>query len=127
MLEWLKRHAWKACILQKGIPSSNLGLSANQVHSRLRKQLAVFGSGPIKNLFSLSLPRVEGQNDEGGRFGINAHADTHPDTSVIHPAYGSWWRNGCVNMKKLRAQNLINSNPGRHVRGYKQGTMYKGM
>ena len=28
MLEWLKRHAWKACILQKGIPSSNLGLSA---------------------------------------------------------------------------------------------------
>ena len=28
MLEWLKRHAWKACIPQKGIPSSNLGLSA---------------------------------------------------------------------------------------------------
>ena len=31
MLEWLKRHAWKACILQKGIPSSNLGLSANSL------------------------------------------------------------------------------------------------
>ena len=30
MLEWLKRHAWKACIRQKRIPSSNLGLSANQ-------------------------------------------------------------------------------------------------
>ena len=30
MLEWLKRHAWKACILQKGIPSSNLGLSAEK-------------------------------------------------------------------------------------------------
>ena len=28
MLEWLKRHAWKACIPQKGIPSSNLGRSA---------------------------------------------------------------------------------------------------
>ena len=28
MLEWLKRHAWKACIRQKRIPSSNLGLSA---------------------------------------------------------------------------------------------------
>ncbi|MDE6071579.1 MAG: hypothetical protein K2G53_03390, partial [Muribaculaceae bacterium] len=25
MLEWLKRHAWKACIRQKRIPSSNLG------------------------------------------------------------------------------------------------------
>ena len=30
MLEWLKRHAWKACILQKGIRSSNLLLSANR-------------------------------------------------------------------------------------------------
>ena len=28
VLEWLKRHAWKACIPQKGIPSSNLGRSA---------------------------------------------------------------------------------------------------
>ena len=29
MLEWLKRHAWKACIPLKGIRSSNLLLSAN--------------------------------------------------------------------------------------------------
>ena len=28
MLEWLKRHAWKACGLQKGLASSNLALSA---------------------------------------------------------------------------------------------------
>ena len=28
MLEWLKRHAWKACIPLKGITSSNLVLSA---------------------------------------------------------------------------------------------------
>ncbi len=28
VLEWLKRHAWKACIRQKRIPSSNLGHSA---------------------------------------------------------------------------------------------------
>ena len=28
MLEWLKRHAWKACILQKGISGSNPDLSA---------------------------------------------------------------------------------------------------
>ena len=31
MLEWLKRHAWKACILLKGITSSNLVLSARIV------------------------------------------------------------------------------------------------
>ena len=31
MLEWLKRHAWKACILLKGITSSNLVLSAGIV------------------------------------------------------------------------------------------------
>ena len=30
MLEWLKRHAWKACIRQKRIPSSNLGHSAKK-------------------------------------------------------------------------------------------------
>ncbi len=29
MLEWLKRHAWKACIPQKGISGSNPDLSAN--------------------------------------------------------------------------------------------------
>ena len=30
MLEWLKRHAWKACIRQKRIPGSNPGLSAGR-------------------------------------------------------------------------------------------------
>ncbi len=30
VLEWLKRHAWKACIRQKRIPSSNLGHSAKE-------------------------------------------------------------------------------------------------
>ena len=29
MLEWLKRHAWKACIRQKCIAGSNPALSAN--------------------------------------------------------------------------------------------------
>ena len=31
MLEWLKRHAWKACIPLKGIPGSNPGLSAKGI------------------------------------------------------------------------------------------------
>ena len=30
MLEWLKRHAWKACNHQKWFPSSNLGHSAKK-------------------------------------------------------------------------------------------------
>ena len=30
MLEWLKRHAWKACIRQKRIGGSNPALSAKQ-------------------------------------------------------------------------------------------------
>ena len=30
MLEWLKRHAWKACIPQKGISGSNPDLSAEK-------------------------------------------------------------------------------------------------
>ena len=29
MLEWLKRHAWKACKRQKRFPGSNPGLSAS--------------------------------------------------------------------------------------------------
>ena len=41
MLEWLKRHAWKACILQKGIPSSNLGLSAKSMNG-IAAQLRCF-------------------------------------------------------------------------------------
>ena len=34
MLEWLKRHAWKACIPLKGIPGSNPGLSAGRQGSK---------------------------------------------------------------------------------------------
>ncbi len=30
MLEWLKRHAWKACKLQKGFRGSNPRLSAEK-------------------------------------------------------------------------------------------------
>jgi hypothetical protein len=30
MSEWLKEHAWKACVLQKGTVSSNLTLSAKE-------------------------------------------------------------------------------------------------
>ena len=43
MLEWLKRHAWKACIRQKRIPSSNLGLSAQ--NSTKNPLLSASGGG----------------------------------------------------------------------------------
>ena len=36
MLEWLKRHAWKACILQKGIRGSNPRLSAPVTNRKLQ-------------------------------------------------------------------------------------------
>ena len=34
MLEWLKRHAWKACKLQKGFGGSNPPLSAKDFYER---------------------------------------------------------------------------------------------
>ena len=40
MLEWLKRHAWKACILQKSIGGSNPPLSAK--HLKLSAQRWAF-------------------------------------------------------------------------------------
>ena len=40
MLEWLKRHAWKACILQKGIGGSNPPLSAKDKENRPASKLA---------------------------------------------------------------------------------------
>ncbi len=33
MSEWFKEHAWKVCILQKGIVGSNPTLSAKQLQS----------------------------------------------------------------------------------------------
>ncbi len=35
MLEWLKRHAWKACIPQKGISGSNPDLSAKHLNKKV--------------------------------------------------------------------------------------------
>ena len=35
MLEWLKRHAWKACIRQKRIRGSNPRLSAGEKIERI--------------------------------------------------------------------------------------------
>ncbi len=42
MLEWLKRHAWKACVPQKGIASSNLALSAKIWKAALRASAGLF-------------------------------------------------------------------------------------
>ena len=60
MLEWLKRHAWKACIRQKRIRSSNLRLSANQKEKRRQVYLSAFFH------FDLSSPPQAG-GDVGGR------------------------------------------------------------
>ena len=42
MLEWLKRHAWKACIPQKGISGSNPDLSAEKWPIDIYKPLFIF-------------------------------------------------------------------------------------
>ena len=52
MLEWLKRHAWKACVPPKGIASSNLALSAKpldvaQLVAHLVRDQEVAGSSPV--------------------------------------------------------------------------------
>jgi hypothetical protein len=39
MAEWLKAHAWKACILQKGIEGSNPSLSASLKFRIFRRQI----------------------------------------------------------------------------------------
>ena len=59
MLEWLKRHAWKACVPQKGIASSNLALSAKNPYRVFCK--GFFVRYVIKDYFetglSLSIPK----------------------------------------------------------------------
>ena len=49
MLEWLKRHAWKACIPLKGIGGSNPPLSAINVgNQQITKQTPNFTPNNVK-------------------------------------------------------------------------------
>ena len=64
MLEWLKRHAWKACIRQKRIASSNLAHSAKrnadyQMQDSPENQRFLFLS-PDHTALALSLHRRQG-------------------------------------------------------------------
>ena len=43
MLEWLKRHAWKACIRDNRIEGSNPSFSASCVHNTMCCARGVFG------------------------------------------------------------------------------------
>ena len=47
MLEWLKRHAWKACIRQKCIRGSNPRLSAGQ---KLKREVNTINNNQLINL-----------------------------------------------------------------------------
>ena len=47
MLEWLKRHAWKACIRQKCIRGSNHRLSAEQ---KLKREVNTINNNQLINL-----------------------------------------------------------------------------
>ena len=52
MLEWLKRHAWKACVPQKGIASSNLALSAIINKKPPVTQIVTGGSSKFTYIFT---------------------------------------------------------------------------
>ncbi len=62
MLEWLKRHAWKACIRQKRIASSNLAHSAKQ---KSRKQNCLRDFLPLDNMTKPTLYIIAGCNGAG--------------------------------------------------------------
>ena len=47
MLEWLKRHAWKACIRQKCIRGSNPRLSAKK---KLKREVNTINNNQLINL-----------------------------------------------------------------------------
>ena len=47
MLEWLKRHAWKACIRQKCIRGSNPRLSAEQ---KVKREVNTINNNQLINL-----------------------------------------------------------------------------
>ncbi len=51
MLEWLKRHAWKACGRQKRLASSNLALSANKDGAAVKLR-CFFDARPVESLLS---------------------------------------------------------------------------
>ena len=59
MLEWLKRHAWKACIRQKRIRGSNPRLSARQEKG--------FKAGKAESLYGI--PRLSARQEKGFKAG----------------------------------------------------------
>ena len=63
MLEWLKRHAWKACVPQKGIASSNLALSAKIPYRAFCEGFFV-NSGP-KNVPKIEILRLKKLLEDG--------------------------------------------------------------
>ena len=66
MLEWLKRHAWKACIRQKRISGSNPDLSARQGEGS-RPKGRLFCAGPEPKESSLSYSSGPAQNKRNAR------------------------------------------------------------
>lgn len=57
MSEWLKEHAWKACVPQKGIEGSNPSLSAN--YKSIKRLSAFAGSLFCSGCLALSFGKLE--------------------------------------------------------------------
>lgn len=85
MLEWFKRHAWRACIPQKGIVGSNPTLSAPQFKpKRMKKVIAFIG---ILSMFVLVSPvkAFAGSNDKKAVDTVKQDT-TKKDTAAASPA-----------------------------------------
>ena len=63
MLEWLKRHAWKACKLQKGFRGSNPRLSAK----------ILYRAGEVSSLTDTDRYKSFGQGAGGSLWGLRSN------------------------------------------------------
>ena len=67
MLEWLKRHAWKACIPLKGIGGSNPPLSAKWLQDDFKMV--------VKKAFKISVNRCKTYTYNDFSLYISLHSD----------------------------------------------------
>ena len=104
MLEWLKRHAWKACILQKSIGGSNPPLSAK--HLKLSAQRWAFSVQGRQELAPVRTCTEKAQGRKAMSFKCFARAPAASGRgkgtrSVANPRAGSG-EGACKEAQRLR-------------------------
>ncbi len=78
MLEWLKRHAWKACVRQKRTASSNLAHSAVETtpESVSVENVEIFSGEMAEWSIAAVLKTVEGNTSGGSNPSLSAKRQT---------------------------------------------------